>query len=583
LNQFNLSNNSASLFRANSVNDLDSFELDLDNGSNGVLNLEDGNLVVLQGSDFNNFSLRTGEVELNNAGFVSLVGESSIDELELENVDTNLIMENGAHYLGYFDTDVQEDDLSLMNANFDGNTIIKAVNSNVKNLIIRDLNNYNLIFDFSDANIIADQNDFGIEIVNSDLNYLQVNVANADFNSDGSSLITLNNSDANYLDLNVQNPIFDFGNFLELKNLDSNGLNVNFNNLEISVGNVIVVYDSNVNDLNVYNLYLADSDTVLQTNGAGEITNFRLYDSNLTFKSLFDLNAPFEGIVYNNYLVDNDWDNNNIIIRVGIQDENVELDFNVTLEQDVDVREVILTDDSSYYGGNYWLDENQEEVCTRDSLNPKGICDLDVNINNDNSRWVDYLPLVYYEAPVGDGDGDGDGDGGGGGGSSRQDQNVLDTNTNDLNVDNVKENTGDEEKSNEEENVNIENETKGETKEYVIVLDEELMLGETQIIYITDLNGNKQIELNVIIVDTNENETILVTDENGIVKYIPSVIGNYAVKVGNSKKIFTVLTNNEIENESKHKYNNLNLLMLIGFIVILLIGITLFYFLRRHK
>jgi len=367
------------------------------------------------------FDFAGSQIEFGNGTFADFVELNNTNLASLTIEDVNLIDFNSWGSIVYY---ASASDVDEINLGFTNEVVINELGSilyipgsiNTVGDLVLNLNDapYSFISQAMPFVILSDIN----EITINDLNVLEYNGSIDGFFRIAADLNYFNYSSSNTITLESEDE-----NFIYYIPSGTNTL-FNFNDSDVNVENMFCLKKVRDSNIVVTGLNVIDSNKIIlsidQGGYAPGTIDLNLYGNTLRFNHLIDSNVPLSGTIYNNVLTDANLDNNNILLMDGITDENVVIDFNIAQAQNDSLRTLILTDDSSYVGGNYWLDENGEEICTIDASAPLGICEGLVLVNPESRLWVDYLPLAYYDAPGGDGDGDGDGDGGsgGGGGSS---------------------------------------------------------------------------------------------------------------------------------------------------------------------
>jgi hypothetical protein len=183
------------------------------------------------------------------------------------------------------------------------------------------------------------------------------------------------------------------GIFIELKKIDDLDLDLNFGTTNLNIDNNKVFYLNSVSG----NLELINSNISTDKN------LFFISDSNiglyltkniLTIPSLLNLENDsnvIDGLIYNNKFVDSNKLDPFIFANINA----FNADFFTTLVQNKTLRSTLLNDDSSYIGGNLWLN-NSTNFCAADSSDPRGICDSPITIYGSLENYTDNFGLIRY-------------------------------------------------------------------------------------------------------------------------------------------------------------------------------------------
>jgi hypothetical protein len=238
--------------------------------------------------------------------------------------------------------------------------------------------------------------------------------------------IAIGNVVDDQIDINLNGSIFYSGEHATLcsiyfgENVEYNI--VNLSNLDATNFIPILVKDDNGFDglIDINLLTLSDSDI------SGAYGALAYVDQNTNINTFY---------AYNNIFRNVDLDVN----FIGEYNNNIDqIILNSDLNQYKNQRLKIFDDDSNYIGGNLWLDSEGDNLCSSDSINPRGICDSEISVivydaNLETYETVDdNYPLIEYVID----DGGNGGNGGGGSGSNTDSNDYFDLQ---LNVNNTNE------------------------------------------------------------------------------------------------------------------------------------------------
>jgi len=281
------------------------------------------------------------------------------------------------------------------NRNYD----INFFNSNIINYNTMYISRF--IYSYADLNHIGLHNlNLNRYVNNNYVNYLiSGNYSDFSYNSLLLDTVTISNfNNSNFVYFTGVNSDMNFD--LNIINSDINLYTANYG-IYVGADHKFNHFNMNIEDSNVYGLKLQrlsneDTTNPIITITSSNIVDMNIEDSNFTLDSLFDItDSNVTGLIYNNLFKDMNLDNDFINLFGNTDISN--LDFNTQLTSDSDKRHNIMINEiGNYIGGNLWHDENGDNLCSSDSDDYNGICDLPQNISVTGDDINDSLPLISY-------------------------------------------------------------------------------------------------------------------------------------------------------------------------------------------
>lgn len=361
----------------------------------GLLYSLDINTCLDLNEDYLNTTLYLTQ-DLNNWGTTcfSLNNSTISDYLEIDCNDHEIYRDNDGLLFDQNSYDINkiifkncDINISYGNIFFQINSDINFINildSNVLfnngNLFYLDLINDSINFNFSNSyfykNYITTPRVFTFSSNSKINNFI---VRNMNFNKVGDLFYFTGNTDLNYIKIFDSN--FIFSNYiLYTYNFSDLFLDLNFLNSNFYMNNNNFAYNFNNSIIN--NLQIHDG-------------NYH-YDALLYANSSSSINAKIYLNIFQDFNIIHNYEHDFIVC-----DGTCNLDFNNTLEENEIERATILDDDSSYIGGNLWLDVDGNNICDiyalNDTLEPYGICDSSLIIFGTDKNYYDYYPLITYD------------------------------------------------------------------------------------------------------------------------------------------------------------------------------------------
>jgi hypothetical protein len=299
----------------------------------------------------------------------SAVDNTDIDNIYFEAEDT-VQFQKGYLYIDLGSSDTLLD-VNFMNSDFNFSstgTGFAAVGSDITTLTLSDLN---IVGHSSSEPLFSFADILSFSLTDTDFNTINISL------DDTTTLDTAN--------------LFNFGG-AGYTPYDDDELTINFNDSDINVKKVFAFNDVNMGTFLVHNLDLIDSNVVFHTdsNSQFELTDLNIYDNNMRFTYLFDVNTITTGTLYNNFFIDEAEDTNNILMGSTLSaTTDVNLDFNIAVTAGTNIL------GNPYKGGNYWTDTDLNAPTQLGyAIDMNYLAIEDYNANVDVTDFVDYHPLT---------------------------------------------------------------------------------------------------------------------------------------------------------------------------------------------